>query len=180
MEPTVNYNELFLRVQHWIVVNQDDRSTFERLPGPSVCHHVNKYTGTTTLDLLQCQIRHVGARSSCRTCSILYRCPKCSVEFESDAIHLEDRKVAVIITKWMNMEHGDSPADPHWRRHCPSHSHGPPSTSKGWLGLNRLYESRVGRSQERATRENASLLCGDSFRTRLQHVAGFRMWRDQV
>jgi hypothetical protein len=184
VEPRIIDNELFLRVQQWIIFDQDDQTTFEKLCGPSICSHITKfrgkYAGSTTLDLLQCQIQHIGGRASCPTCSVLYRCIDCAVEFESDAIHLEDRKLAVIITKWLNVGNGDSPASPHWRRHLyPPFEGLPVATAKDWLGSRSIFEGHIGRPQETATRENASLFCGESFRQKL-HQVYTDVWIDQI
>ena len=186
VEPRIIDNELFLRVQHWIAFDQDDQPTFERTRGPSICSHINKYagkyegkdTGYTTIDLLQCQIQHVGGRASCPTCSALYRCIDCAVEFESDAIHLEDRKVAVIITKWLNLGNGDSPTNPNWRRHLyPPFEGLPVVTARDSLGPRSIFEGHMGRTQETATRESASLFCGEAFRKKLRQIAT-DVWRD--
>ena len=179
-EPRIIDNELFLRVQQWIIFDQDDKPTFAKLCSPSICSHINKYAGTTTLDLLQCQTQHVGGRASCMTCSALYRCIDCALEFESDAIYLEDRRLAVIITKWLNVGNGDSPTNPSWRRHLyPPFRGEPVGTVKDSLGSRSIFEGREGRSQETATRENASLLRADTFREKWHEVA-IDVWRDQM
>jgi hypothetical protein len=184
VEPRIIDNELFLRVQQWIIFDQDDQPTFERLCGPSICSHINKYAGkyagSTTFDLIQCQIQHIGGRASCPTCSVLYRCIDCAVEFESDAIHLEDQKLAVIITKWLNVGNGDAPTNPNWRRHLyPPFDGQPVATAKDSLGSRSIFEGHIGRSQETVTRENASLVRGESFRTKL-HQTSRDVWRDQI
>ena len=184
VEPKIVDNELFLRVQQWIAFDQDDQPTFERLCGPSICTHISKIRGDylkpLTLDLLQCQVHHIGRRASCPKCSVLYRCIDCGVEYESDAILFEDRKLAVVITKWLNVGNGDSPTNPDWRRHLYSSFDGwPVAMAKDSLGPRSIFEGHIGRSQDTATRENASLLRGESFRKKLHRIDP-TIWSDQI
>lgn len=184
VEPRIIDNELFLRVQQWIIFDQNDQPTFEKLRGPSICSHISKiagnHTASTTLDLIQCQVQHVGGRATCPKCSGLYRCIHCAVEFESDAIQLEDGKLAVIITKWLNVGNGGSPTDPSWQRHLyPPLEGRVVAMAKDSLGSRRIFEGHMGRSQEEATRENASLICGESFRKKL-HQISLDLWRNQI
>ena len=121
VEPRIIPDKLFLCVQQWITFDQDEQPTFERLHGPSICSHINmagvRHEGSTVSDMLRCQVEHIGTRTSCPTCSVLYRCNDCAVEFEADTMRLDDRRVAVAITKWLNRGSGDSSADQKWRRH---------------------------------------------------------------
>lgn len=187
MEPRIIDDELLLRVQQWIMFDQDDRPAFERLCCPSICSHITKYfskyagSATFVLDLLHCQIQNVGGRERCPPCSILYRCADCAIEFESDAVHLKDGNVVVVITKWLDVGNGNSPSDPNWRRHLYPPSDGQPiAMPKDWVGTKRIYEGQAGKSQEMANRKIPFLLNSDTFRKNMHQITRGNTWSDHI
>lgn len=104
------------------------------------------------------------------------------MEFESDAIHLENNKAAVIITKWLNVGQGHSSADKKWRRHVDASCRGEPiATKEDSSVLRRAFESHAEKSREMAIRENVALLSGGLYRKKLRRVdRGIPFWRNQV
>lgn len=179
VEPSIIDSELFLRVQHWIIFDQDDQPVFERLRGPGICSHITRYVGSTVLDLIQCQIQHIGERAGCPKCSLLYRCDQCSVEFESNTTYIDSRKVAVVITKWLNLGSGRTPTDPKWQRHLypPWEGQSVP-LPKNWIGSKSIFEEHTDKSQETATHAKASLLREDAFRNRLHRSRRVQLCED--
>ena len=155
VEPRIIDDELFLRVQHWIAFDRHQPPTFKWLHGPSICPHINIYRTRceefTISKLLRCQIQHVGTQGTCPTCSVPYRCNDCDAEFKTNTRRLDDRKVAVVVTKWLDMGSGYSQANPKWRRHIvvtfkgqpiaiAEDSLGPKSIFEGYAGSSRVVE----------------------------------------
>ena len=184
VDPKIIDNELFLRVQHWVIFDWDKQPVFERLRGPSICSHISKFKGklggSATVDLLNCQTQHIDKRASCPTCNVLYHCVDCAVEFESDAILVGGRTVAVIITKWLNLGSGNSPTDVDWRRHLyPPFDGRPVVMAKDSPSTKSIFEGQGGCSQETATRQNAALVRDECFRDKLYHIYS-DVYRDRI
>lgn len=183
VEPRIIDDKLLLRVQHWLMFDLDDMPKIDDF-GPSLCSHATRYAERTYADLIECHLQHVGHRASCSKCSILYRQEWCGVEFESDAFRLDHGKVAVLITKWLNLGKGDSPSDPTWQRNAcaiPLNCLGGPLLAevKDNLRIRSTFEEHMGKSQHTATCENASLLREEFFRKKLYRCRALNLWMDQ-
>ena len=102
-----------------------------------------------------------------------------------DTKRFGDRRSAVVITKWLNLGHGDTPLDPRWRRHLYQSFEQRPKAfpieeADGKNGIRGLFERQEGKSQETLTEEGASTLCAGLFRNTFERCLYSNIWVRQV
>jgi hypothetical protein len=117
VEPAIIKDELYLRIQQWVVVVGGDLARAGLLQSLSICNHFSDACSTLR-PILVCKLYHHETRQECATCQPYLQCTKCRIEFniQTRDLGVDDR--AIIVTKWVRLGHGLSPTDPHWRPHA--------------------------------------------------------------
>jgi hypothetical protein len=116
-EPAIINDELHLRNQQRVLFASGQLEKSFQLRSLSVCSHFTN-DGDALRFILECKLRHQGAKQGCATCHPCLRCTRCRIEFNIQTRDLGVNGSAVAVTKWARLGHGLSPTDPHWRSHA--------------------------------------------------------------
>ena len=173
VEPRIVSGELFWRVQQWKMFDRDAASKVAEVRVLGVCTHIHRSTRHYLPNLIPCKMQHRDQEGHCITCHPLLRCSECDVEFQVDLKQLGDRVNALVVTKWLNLVHGETPLDPKWRRHLCQYSNESPTASPiteadRKCGIRGCFEQKEGKLQSALTEDNASRLLEGLYRKEMK------------
>ena len=110
-----------LRVQELTLLpHHEDPSTDYTKALKFICGHIHFLIHSSAQDLVACKTQHFDQEAGCPTCCSLLRCCRCGIEFQVDIEALGDGRIVLVITKWLNLGHGETPLDLDWQRHLDS------------------------------------------------------------
>lgn len=163
-EARIVNDELLMRSQQWLLVPSDRR---ESLYTQRLLHHLCEHISwahpsrrnnnlslpglvKSTLDLLQ-------ARQPCSTGT--QQCSQCYMDYVIDAVDFDEKGVALLVTRWINLGAGFTPEDPKWRNHMKWPRDRGAVYQPQLTGSIRLsFEDQEGQSLRDVTQENISKL----------------------
>ncbi len=176
IEASVIMDTLYLRVQQWIVFNDRSLLDMESVGQLSVCSHSNHILPSASL--LECKLRHHHPEPGCPMCHSLLLCTACLVEFQIELFPFGSG-MAFVLTKWLNLGHGESPTDSAWRRHLYDSRASNPvfKAADRDNGVAQYFDLAAGTPTETLTRENASIFLDGEYRRRLKPLDGYQsLW----
>ena len=149
---------LYLRVQHWILVNTASHDEIlAQTDGMWLCHHIPDFS----LSFRQL-IRHNLATSSRE----VLKCTLCNMDYQIELRDFPGEGSALVITKWLDLGAGLTPYDPKWRAHISYPRMGPTTFLSNAGDVRACFEGECqpGRSQDALSDLNAWYLSRERFR----------------
>lgn len=96
-------------------------------------------------------------------------------------MHFGDRRSALVVTKWLDFGHGDTPLNPKWRRHLYQSYIGALTMTEADRehGVRSGFERDVDKSRGTLTEQNAAMLRDGLFRESLRRWGDNHTWSSQ-
>lgn len=169
-----NGPNLCLRIQNWAVLDTNSIDRFLlNTKFLSICCDIGMNSGDQYLPSLVRsafkKLTNTHTQSEDTGDPDILTCPVCETDYQLEMRRLNGNKLALVITKWLDIGAGLSPEDPKWRRHSELVMSGElrPQTIAPSGEVKRLFEKESGRSLDSLTRINELYLLDNRFKETL-------------
>lgn len=112
---------LCLRIQQWALFSSKKRNTVLSETGyVIICDHMHTRSPKISR-LIESKLEPGRTESECQVYPEVFRCPYCNTDFQIEVKESGDERLALVVTKWLDLGSGLTPMDIKWRVHRANH-----------------------------------------------------------
>lgn len=169
---------LYLRIQQWVLFTFTNRTVIYSIPRiVTICRHL----GTRSPEIsqhIESQLESYDTGIDRQVGSDLLTCRYCNTDIQIERKKFDDERLALIVTKWLDLGSGLTLKDIRWTAHSDHFLGGStPLHPSGAAGNIRLrFENEPGLSQDTLSRQNELFLTAKQYMRTMDHwkkIIGF-------